>query len=106
MLEDLIREGRFDRCVTPEVLKIRTAVTLIQQRKDGRQLLLTGNPVFDDRGNIRLVVVNERDMTALNQMRNELQRSQALARHYREEIDQLQFRTSRQETRDFTQGDI
>lgn len=90
-IQDLMREGRFDRCVTPEVLKIRAAVTLIQHRKDGRQLLLTGNPVFDDKGNIRLVVVNERDMTALNQMRNELQKSQALARHYREEIDQLQF---------------
>jgi len=89
-MEDLIREGLIDRSVTLEVLKNRTTVTIIQQLKNGKQLLVTGNPVLDDREEIFLVVVNERDITELNRLRNELEENRALAQGYRFEISQLQ----------------
>src|SRR5512138_514358 len=40
-MEDLIKEGLIDRSVTLEVLKRRTTVTLIQQLKNGKQILIT-----------------------------------------------------------------
>jgi len=85
-METLIQEGLIDRSVTIEVLKNKTSVSIIQHLKNGRQILVTGNPVFDDQGKLDLVVVNERDITTLNNLRNQLERSRALASRYRSEL--------------------
>ena len=85
-METVIREGMIDRSVTLEVLKNRTGVTIIQNLENGKQILVTGNPVFDDHGEISLVVVNERDITNLNKLRNDLEESKALASRYRSEL--------------------
>lgn len=89
-VEDLVREGLYEQSVTLEVLDKRTTVNLIQYLKGGKQLLVTGNPVFDEQGEISLVILNDRDITALNRLRRELEDSRALARGYQSEITQLQ----------------
>ncbi|MBW1803560.1 MAG: PAS domain S-box protein, partial [Deltaproteobacteria bacterium] len=88
-MEDLVKEGLIDRSVTLEVLKTRAAVTIIQHLKNGKQVLVTGNPVFDENGDINLVVVNDRDITELNKLRAELDKSRTLSREYRAEISSL-----------------
>ena len=93
-METLIREGVIDRSVTLEVLKNRTGVTIIQNLKNGKQILVTGNPVFDDNGEISLVVVNERDITNLNKLRNDLAETKALASRYRSELSLMDKQTS------------
>jgi len=85
-MDTLIRQGLIDRSVTLEVLKTRTGVTMIQNLKNGKQILVTGNPVFEDSGEISLVVVNERDITSLIRLRNELEESRALASKFRSEL--------------------
>jgi PAS domain S-box-containing protein len=85
-MRDLMKVGWIDRSVTLEVLKNRTAVTDIQHLENGKQLLVTGNPVFDAQGNIELVVVNERDITTLTNLWHELNESRALASKYRSEL--------------------
>ncbi len=85
-MDSLIQQGVVDRSVSLEVLKKRTGVTMIQNLKNGRQILVTGNPVRDEQGEIYLVVVNERDITNLNRLRNELDESRALASSYRSEL--------------------
>ncbi len=89
-MEDLVREGLLDRSVTVEVLRARAAITIIQKLRNGKQILVTGSPVLDDHGEISLVVVNERDITELNRLRNELEESRALARRYRSKLSQAQ----------------
>jgi PAS domain S-box-containing protein len=83
---DIVEAGLINRSVTMEVLKARTAITIIQKLRNGKQILVTGNPFFDDQGEISLVVVNERDITELDRLRNELEESRALARIYRSEL--------------------
>jgi PAS domain S-box-containing protein len=68
-MENLVQEGLIDRTVTLEVLKAHTAITIIQKLRNGKQILVTGNPFFDDQGEISLVVVNERDITELVEVR-------------------------------------
>jgi PAS domain S-box-containing protein len=85
-MEDLVGEGLIDRSVTLEVLKKQAAVTIIQQLGNGKQVLVTGNPVFDEKGKIRMVVVNDRDITELNKLRSELEESRALSRRYQKEL--------------------
>ena len=67
-VSELVEAGYFDRSVTLEVLKHQAAVSLIQQSKDGRQVLVTGNPVLDENGEISLVVINARDLTAMKRL--------------------------------------
>jgi len=88
-METLIQQGLIDRSVTLEVLKKKISVTLIQHLKNGRQILVTGNPVLNSQGKIDLVVVNERDITTLNKLRNELEQSRALTLRYRSELSLL-----------------
>lgn len=85
-MRDLVEDGQFDRSATLEVLKHGTAVSLVQTQHDGKQLMVTGNPVFDDQGKIRLVVVNARDLTELNRLQAELEESRLLTQHYRREL--------------------
>lgn len=88
-VSDLVDAGYFDRSATLEVLKHRAAVSLIQQSKDGRQVLVTGNPVFDETGKISLVVINARDLTAMKRLQEELEHSRALTDQYRSELTHI-----------------
>lgn len=88
-MEDLVQGGLIDRSVTLEVLKNQTAITITQRLKNGRQILVTGNPVFDDKGGLNFVVVNERDITTLNDLRDQLNESRALTSKYRSELSLL-----------------
>jgi len=88
-MEDLVAEGLFDKSATLEVLKNRTAVTLIQKLQDGSHILVTGSPVWDHDGNIRLVVVNARDITELNRLHTELEESRALNYQYSAELKNI-----------------
>jgi PAS domain S-box-containing protein len=85
----LVEEGLVDRSVTQIVLEEQVIKTLIQHTRAGKQILVTGYPVFNNRGEIVLVVITERDLTELTKLRMELEKSRSLAREYRTEISQL-----------------
>jgi PAS domain S-box-containing protein len=89
-LRELIDEGRVDRVVSFEVLKTRRTVTIIQRNKMGKKILLTGNPIFDGKGRVAFVMTNERDIQELDNLRNELQQTQALAKEYVSKLSELQ----------------
>ena len=91
-MEELELSGFIDRSVTLEVLSQETSVTLIQQLDNGKQIIVTGNPVFNDKGQLSFVVVNERDITALNRLHKQLEESRALTQGYRSEISRLYSR--------------
>ena len=83
-------QWKIDRSVTLEVLKTRQAVTAIQRvSKPKRQLLVTGTPVFGDDGEIEMVIANERDLTHLNQLQDDLQAAQKASSRYMEELTSL-----------------
>jgi TyrR family helix-turn-helix protein/PAS domain S-box-containing protein len=89
-VRDLTASGLFDRSVTLEVLETRRQVSVVQNiRRTGKLLLATGTPVFDEAGNIFMVVVNELDMTQLNEIREQLEQSRLVTEKYREELAEL-----------------
>lgn len=85
-MEDLVREKVFDHSVTLEVLKRREQVTIMQQIKGDKQVMVTGTPIYDDDNQIVLVVTNVRDMTLLNQLKTELQETRKLRSLYRQSL--------------------
>ncbi len=86
----IIDEGLVDHSVTLDVLRYKRQSSIIQRiTKTGKQLLVTGSPVFDDSGAISLVVVNERDVTELNTLREGLQNARKVEERYRDELAEL-----------------
>ncbi len=90
---ELVKQGTIDRSVTLEVIKKRKKVSLIQKTKTGKQLFLTGNPVFDKHGALFRVVVNERDITEIKKLKEKL----ALTAQYKR--DMLEKQIEETETR-------
>jgi PAS domain S-box-containing protein len=90
-MKELIAVGLFDKSVTLEVLKRKTSVTMIQQIKGEKTILVTGNPIFNEKGEIIFVVTNDRDITELDHLRSQLQETQALAKGYILKLSELEM---------------
>ena len=93
-VEDLVAEGYYDRSVTLEVLEKKESTTVIVNSSNGKKLLATGKPMFDENGQIKNVIVNVRDVTLLNELHERLKKTEAISRHYRSEA--LKVRASLQ----------
>ncbi|MEA4854831.1 sigma-54 interaction domain-containing protein [Solidesulfovibrio sp.] len=86
----IVAEGMVDRSVTLEVLATGRQASMIQHiTRSGKQLLVTGTPVLDATGAVSLVVVNERDVTELNNLRQGLQNARKVEERYRSELAEL-----------------
>jgi len=88
-VQDLLALGYIEDAVTPNVINRRTSLTKLQRLKNGKQIIITGNPVFDDEGNIEFVVVHERDITMLNKIKSQLIASKKLTKKYFNELQEI-----------------
>lgn len=94
-MKSLVAEGVFDYSVTLEVLQTRKQASALQHIESGKQIMVTGTPIFNDAGEIELIVTNVRDITELNYLRVELEDSRLLSSRYyqtileQEELDQM-----------------
>ena len=86
----LLQEGHLDRSATQEVLETRRQVSVVQVTpKSGYTLLVTGTPVFDANRKIAFVVVNERDISLIENMKQELSRTREESEKIRNELTEL-----------------
>lgn len=90
-MRELVKEGLFDKSVTLDVLEKKAPVTMMQKIQGGKKILVTGNPIFNDKGDIVFVVTNDRDITELDNLRRQLQEAQALAKGYISKLSRLQL---------------
>jgi PAS domain S-box-containing protein len=89
-VDELVAAGFIDQSVTRQVLETGRQVSLLQSTHyTGKQLLVTGTPVFDENGNISMVIVNERDMTQLTKLQEQLQRVKEEKNRINAELNQL-----------------
>lgn len=68
----LVEEGVYSESVTIKILQTKETTTINQIAKNGNRILTTGTPIFDENNEISMVVVNSRDITELNALREEL----------------------------------
>jgi PAS domain S-box-containing protein len=89
---EVIAMGLFKKSIVPEVLKTKRQVTLLQTGINGKSVWLnTGTPVFDDAGNIDFIVVNARDMTQLNKMKEKLEDSRMVTNKFKDELAEIRL---------------
>jgi len=85
-LNDLVAEKVFDSSVTLEVLKKKKPVTIMQEVMENKQIMVTGTPIFDDQGDIAIVVTNVRDITELIELRGELEETRQLSSRFHQSL--------------------
>ena len=87
---ELVEKGIIERALTPEVLANKRQVNMLQySEKTGKYILSTGTPAFDENGNVFLVVVNERDMTRLNELLEQLNQTRLVSNKYKDKLTEL-----------------
>ncbi len=88
---EIKKDGIISDPVTLHVLEQKKSITLMQESAIGKLVLTTGNPIFDDDGNIIRVVCNVRDITELTLLRQELEKVQGLTQHYENQLRTLKL---------------
>ncbi|MBM7622625.1 sigma-54-dependent Fis family transcriptional regulator [Sporohalobacter salinus] len=88
-MKDLVEEGVFSEAVTFQVLDKREPVSVMHEIKTGQKVLSTGNPVFNEDGEIVRIVTTARDVKKLNHLKKELEKTKELSERYYSELEQL-----------------
>ena len=88
-MKNLVEEGYYDESVTLLVMERRKTVTINQIVKKDRKILVTGNPIFDERGNLFRVVTNVRDITELTNLQSQLVKTKEQKLKYKTELSYL-----------------
>ncbi|OPX41775.1 MAG: hypothetical protein B1H13_00180 [Desulfobacteraceae bacterium 4484_190.3] len=87
-VKDLMEQGLFDRSVTLEVMKKKKRVSILQNLNNGKKLLVTGNPIIVD-SKLTYIVTNDRDITELIELKEELEESREISRKYRQKLQEV-----------------
>jgi len=92
-VRDLLKQGYMNKSVTEMVLERRSQVNVMDVR-NGKDLLLSGKPVFDDSGNVSYVVTAIRDVSQLNELKGKLAESEQIRDKYFRELEHLRSQQS------------
>ncbi|OPY76154.1 MAG: Limonene hydroxylase [Syntrophorhabdus sp. PtaU1.Bin058] len=98
-MRELVASGAIDRSVSLEVIEKRSPVTIMQELRSGKKVLVTGTPVFDmAKMQIKLVVTNVRDITELIELKDKLHETTLEVNRYLAELDKIKT-LQRQQTK-------
>ncbi len=89
-VSSLVKEGIFDTVVNPEVVRTKQAVTSMQTINNETKVLLRGHPVFDENGEVCLVVTFVRDITMITQFQNQIVQQKQVIEAFAERLEVLQ----------------
>lgn len=97
--EDLIGHNMYEleenkaisKSATLMVLREKTVKTIEQEFETGKRALVSSTPIFDDEGNITMVVTNVRDLSALQLLNSQIEHSKKLTDKYLSEIEAMRL---------------
>lgn len=85
----LVDEGIISRSCSTLVLANHKVTTIQQKLSSGKILLVTGTPIFNEEGDIDMVITNVRDMTELFVLKEEIQAKEKEKDFYSIELAKL-----------------
>lgn len=86
---ELVERGLFTNNIIQMVKKESGPANILERPYADHSLLITGNPVVDEEGEISKIVINIRDMSELLILREALEESKQLSEKYQSEIVEL-----------------
>lgn len=87
--KDLVDKGVFQKNIIYLVKKQDALVSILERSSAEHSLVITGNPVYDEEGEMAKVVINIRDLSEIITLREALEESQQLTEKYQAEIAQM-----------------
>ena len=88
-MKKLVEEGVISSSGTLLVLKYKRPTTIEQTFKTGKKVLVSSSPIFDNKGNITMVVTNVRDVTQLYELKEQLAKNEKLKKKYYSEAEAM-----------------
>ncbi|MCI9598639.1 MAG: sigma 54-interacting transcriptional regulator, partial [Firmicutes bacterium] len=85
-MSNLVASGLLSTSLTDEVVSSKETVTRTQRNRNDKEVVITGNPVFDEKGEVRHVITNVRDITELVNLNTKLAAESSRADLYQEQI--------------------
>ncbi len=82
----LQEEGIFDNVLNPEIVRTAKPATKVQQLRNGKKVVLSGIPVFDEDGELCLVVTFVRDITMITQLNEQMENQTQLIHQMNEQL--------------------
>lgn len=90
-MQKLVEENYYDQSVTLRVMNEHRVITLNQIVRGDQKILVTGNPVFNEQGELVRVVTNVRDVTELVALQEQLVETRAQTLKYKTELSHLRL---------------
>ncbi|HEX7576381.1 MAG TPA: sigma 54-interacting transcriptional regulator, partial [Candidatus Methanoperedens sp.] len=90
-VDELVERGVFKHAIPLQALAAGRPVTISQEVRTGKTILVTSNPIMDEDGHISRIVHNARDITELNNLKNKLEQTENLSQHYREQLNKIKI---------------
>ncbi len=85
-VRSLQEEGIFDNILNPEIVRTSKPSTKVQLLRNGKKVVLSGIPVFDEYGELCLVVTFVRDITMLTQLNEQMDAQTQLINQMNEQL--------------------
>ena len=83
-----MKDGKFTSCITLAALEGRESITLFDDYATGKRCLNTSTPIFDENGEVSLVVALIRDMSELEDLQCKLAEAEKELRFYKKKLNQ------------------
>jgi len=100
-MEDLIKEGIISESVSLLAINAKKTVTISQEIDGIKEILVTGTPIINGKGEVSLVITNARDVTELNCLREKKEKYLAEVKELRaketRELEEIIIRSSAME---------
>jgi len=85
-MKELINPIWMKNSVALLAIEQRQPVSLHHTTKHGKNIMVTGTPIFDKKNKIKKVVINSRDISEIYELREELSKAKEMERIYFEQI--------------------
>lgn len=85
-VNDLVVKGTIQKSASALVFESQRQETITQHLSNGKTILVTATPLYDENGRIYRIINNLRDMPILNELYEERMKQEALISSYRSDI--------------------
>ncbi len=85
-MQDLMDSGIMKTYITKDVVRLKKSITITELLVNGKEVIITGNPVFDENNKVVMVVTNLRDITELISLEKEYELTQETSLRYQQEL--------------------
>ena len=87
--KDVIAEGLMSDSISMKVIESKEKVTILQTFINGKCLLVSGKPIFDEDGRLQYVVAITRDMTQLKLLEQEVKKLEVQNENFKSKLQTL-----------------